>query len=99
MKFLRLSDKRADDNFRAGKTWGHEVMVPAKNVLREGWLKYGDPPHVTTDKYTGLNADARKFLQANGAFKWQLRRSFTEDTVMFQLAREEAALFFKLKFA
>jgi hypothetical protein len=99
VKFLRLSDKRADDSFRAGRTWGHEITVPAKNVLRDNHLKYGEDSYAKFNVFTGLNADARKFLQANGVFKWRIIRSMKEDTVVFRMSREDAAMFFKLKFA
>jgi hypothetical protein len=100
VKFLRLSDKRADDNFRAGKTWGHEVIVPAQNVAndRVGNM-WGEKTEQHYNRFTGLKPDARKFLQANGAFTWEVRKTNQDSIAIFRLAREDAAMMFKLKFA
>lgn len=100
MKFLRLSDKRADDNFRAGKTYGHEVIVPAKNVMKDGqcnvWREKGESRF---NFYSGLTSEAKKFLVANGVFTRDIRETKEGQLVIFRLSREEAALFFKLKFS
>ena len=99
MKFLRLSDKRADDNFRAGKTWGHEVVVPSKNVMKDGKVGvWREKDESKFNFYGGLNSDARKFLQANGAFMWHVRETREAQLVIFRIAREDAAMMFKLKF-
>lgn len=100
MKFLRLSDKRADDNFRAGKTWGHEVIVPAKNVMREGQVsRWREKNESKFNYYTGLTSEVRKFLQANGVCIWDVRETMAEQLVVFRMSREDAAMMFKLKFA
>ena len=100
MKFLRLSDKRADDNFRAGKTYGHEVIVNATNVIKEKYFNtWRDKDTSKFNYYGGLNADARKFLQANGVFTWEIRETKQGQLAIFRIAREDAAMMFKLKFA
>lgn len=100
MKFLRLSDKRADDNFRAGKIWGHEVIVSAKNVMKDGYVsRWREKDESKFNFYGGLTTEVRKFLQANGVFTWNVRETNTEQLVIFRLSREDAAMMFKLKFS
>jgi hypothetical protein len=101
MKFLRLSDKRADDNFRAGKTFGHEVTIDAKNVMASTGLKTGFGEY-TNQRHTGMSGlkpEVKKFLRANGAFAWYVRKSNGSSIAVFRIAREDAAMMFKLTFS
>jgi hypothetical protein len=100
MKVLRLSDKRADENFRAGKNYGHEVCVPSKNVLIHGysyvWLEKDESRF---NVYRGLNPEAKKFLRENGVFTLNIRETREGSLAMFRLSRADAAIMFKLKFS